>query len=146
MFKRNAAKDARNQIVTAFPDVEVRQITGDWLFVVLACDGIWDVLTNEEVVEFVLCRLSSGLSPDIICEQLMMRCLAPDSFMSGLGCDNMTVILVCFLADGSAESLHTRCRQLLASSAASPAARGSMDGSEELPPGAEHSETESDDD
>jgi len=27
----------------------------------------------------------------------MTRCLAPDCQMGGLGCDNMTVILVCFL-------------------------------------------------
>ena len=32
-----------------------------------------------------------------ICEELMMRCLAPDCTMGGLGCDNMTVVLVCCL-------------------------------------------------
>jgi hypothetical protein len=31
----------------AYPDVEVREVTPDWEFVVIACDGIWDVLTNE---------------------------------------------------------------------------------------------------
>ena len=30
-----------------FLDVEIRQITTDWEFVVLACDGIWDVMTNQ---------------------------------------------------------------------------------------------------
>ncbi len=32
-----------------------------------------------------------------ICEDLMTRCLAPDCQMGGLGCDNMTVVLVCIL-------------------------------------------------
>lgn len=33
--------------VSAFPDVQVRDVTSDWEFVVMACDGIWDVMTNE---------------------------------------------------------------------------------------------------
>jgi protein phosphatase 2C family protein 2/3 len=36
------------------------------------------------------------MEPEIICEDLMTRCLAPDSQMGGLGCDNMTVIIVVF--------------------------------------------------
>ena len=31
----------------AYPDVEVRDINPDWEFLVIACDGIWDVMTNE---------------------------------------------------------------------------------------------------
>lgn len=34
-------------MVIALPDVERRTITEDWEFVVLACDGVWDVLTNN---------------------------------------------------------------------------------------------------
>lgn len=39
----------------------------------------------------------------------MMNCLAPDCQMGGLGCDNMTVILVCFLNGGTYEELATKC-------------------------------------
>lgn len=39
----------------------------------------------------------------------MMRCLAPDCQMGGLGCDNMTVVLVCFLHGGSYLDLARRC-------------------------------------
>lgn len=38
-----------------------------------------------------------------------MRCLAPDCQMGGLGCDNMTVILVCFLLGGSYDDLTRKC-------------------------------------
>ncbi|RWS21671.1 putative protein phosphatase 2C T23F11.1-like protein, partial [Leptotrombidium deliense] len=109
VFKRNEKKSTTEQIVTAFPDVEVRNVSDDLEFVVLACDGIWDVMTNEEVVEFVRCRIAEKMDPPTICEQLMTRCLAPDCQMGGLGCDNMTVILVCFLHGKSYEDLSLRC-------------------------------------
>lgn len=38
---------AEEQMVIALPDIEAREITEDWEFVLLACDGIWDVVTNE---------------------------------------------------------------------------------------------------
>ena len=43
----------------------------------------------------------------------MMRCLAPDCQMGGLGCDNMTVILICFLHGGTYEQLSSRCNRNL---------------------------------
>jgi len=97
VFKRNTNMKPEEQMVIALPDVEIRSINEDWEFVVLACDGIWDVLTNEEVVEFVRRRIGLGLEPEAICEEMMSTCLAPDCQMGGLGCDNMTVIVVCFL-------------------------------------------------
>ena len=39
----------------------------------------------------------------------MTRCLAPDCQMGGLGCDNMTVIIVCFLHGGTYQDLMERC-------------------------------------
>ena len=41
----------------------------------------------------------------------MTRCLAPDCQMGGLGCDNMTVILVCLLQGEKYEDLATKCAQ-----------------------------------
>lgn len=41
----------------------------------------------------------------------MTRCLAPDCQMGGLGCDNMTVVLVCFLNGRSYEELAERCKR-----------------------------------
>lgn len=109
VFKKNEKKRAEEQIVTAYPDIEVRGVTPDWEFLVIACDGIWDVMTNEEVIEFVRLRIGSGMDPEDICEDLMTRCLAPDCQMGGLGCDNMTVVLVCFLHGKPYEELSARC-------------------------------------
>ena len=44
-----------------------------------------------------------------ICECLLDQCLAPDCRMGGVGCDNMTVILVCFLHGSTFAELAERC-------------------------------------
>jgi len=110
VFKKNESKKAEEQIVTANPDIEIKDLTAEHEFIVLACDGIWDVLSNEEVLEFVRTRIAQQIPPELICEQLMMRCLAPDCQMGGLGCDNMTVVLVCFMNGESYEKLAERCK------------------------------------
>lgn len=110
VFKKNETKKPEEQIVTAYPDVDIKDLTPDHEFILLACDGIWDVLSNEEVLEFVRSRIAQLIQPEIICEQLMTRCLAPDCQMGGLGCDNMTVILVCILNGESYEKLAERCK------------------------------------
>lgn len=98
VFKRNEKRSPIEQIVIAYPDIQTRPLSTDLEFIVIACDGVWDVMTNDEVVEFVRRRLITRMDPVMICEELITRCLAPDCQMgSGIGCDNMTVILVCYL-------------------------------------------------
>jgi protein phosphatase 2C family protein 2/3 len=41
-------------------------LTPDHEFLVLACDGIWDVLSNEEVLEFVRERIAQKIAPEIV--------------------------------------------------------------------------------
>lgn len=81
----------------------------EWEFIVLACDGIWDVMGNQEVVDFIREEIAEGLEPEKICENIMMRCLAPDLQMAGLGCDNMTVLIIGLLHDESYEQLRIKC-------------------------------------
>lgn len=49
------------------------------------------------------------MEPEDICEDLMTRCLAPNGQMGGLGCDNMTVVIVCFLGDRTWKELQVQC-------------------------------------
>jgi protein phosphatase PTC2/3 len=66
VFKKNDGKRAEEQIVTAYPDVDVKDLTSDHEFILLACDGIWDVLSNEEVLEFVRSRIAQHIPPEIV--------------------------------------------------------------------------------
>lgn len=109
VFKRNEKKGPQEQMVTAFPDIEQRRFGMDWEFIVMACDGIWDVMTNYEVVEYVRQNIAEGVEPEEICENLMMKCLAPDCQMAGLGCDNMTVVIIVLLQGRTYEELQKCC-------------------------------------
>jgi hypothetical protein len=59
--------------------------------------GIWDCLSSQQVVDFIRRALANGDALTKICEDLMVKCLAPDSELGGIGCDNMTVVIVALL-------------------------------------------------
>jgi len=61
------------QIVTSEPDVVESTVTEEWEFILLACDGIWDVMSNQQVCDFILKRLALNMQPENICEELMDR-------------------------------------------------------------------------
>ncbi|KAG8936301.1 Protein phosphatase 2C 2 [Tulasnella sp. 419] len=97
-FKQNTSLGPEKQIVTSDPEITEHQISDEDEFLVLACDGIWDCLTSQQVMDVVRLLVSQKKPLKEICEVIMDKCLAPDSDINnGLGCDNMTVIVVALL-------------------------------------------------
>ncbi len=66
VFKRNQKKSPQEQIVSAYPDIEVREINDTLEFIVIACDGIWDVMTNDEVIHFIRVRIAAKMEPQLV--------------------------------------------------------------------------------
>lgn len=93
-FKKSAELPPEHQIVTAFPDVEIHDINGDDEFLVIACDGIWDCQSSQAVIEFVRRGIVAKQDLASICENMMDNCLASNSDTGGVGCDNMTMIVI----------------------------------------------------
>ncbi|KAG8916804.1 Protein phosphatase 2C 2 [Tulasnella sp. 417] len=94
-FKSNQSLEPEKQIVTSDPEITVHEPTEDDEFLVIACDGIWDCLTSQQVVDIVRRLIAEKKELDQICEVIMDKCLAPDSDINGgVGCDNMTVVIV----------------------------------------------------
>jgi serine/threonine protein phosphatase PrpC len=56
--------------------------------------GIWDCMTNQEVVDFVHKGIKLGKRLEEICEDMMDHCVADEQTTNGLGYDNMSVIIV----------------------------------------------------
>ncbi|KAJ6613346.1 phosphatase 2C-like domain-containing protein, partial [Mycena sp. CBHHK59/15] len=97
-FKKNYNMSPEKQIITADPDVTCHDITEEDEFLVLACDGIWDCLSSQQVVNFIRYQVSDGKDLTEIGEMMCEHCLAPDtSSGAGIGCDNMTILIVALL-------------------------------------------------
>ncbi|XP_012444502.2 probable protein phosphatase 2C 60 [Gossypium raimondii] len=94
-FKQNKLLPAEKQTVSANPDINTVELCDDDDFLVLACDGIWDCMSSQMLVDFIHEQLRSETKLSVICERVLDRCLAP-STATGEGCDNMTMILVQF--------------------------------------------------
>jgi len=74
-------------IVPAMADIIEYPRNSSVSFIILACDGIWDVMNNEQVARFVSQR-TSRTTLDNIASQLLDECLQKQST------DNMTVYIV----------------------------------------------------
>ncbi|XP_053722729.1 protein phosphatase 1G isoform X2 [Synchiropus splendidus] len=101
IYKRNKTLPPEEQMISAMPDVKVLTLNDDHDFMVIACDGIWNVLSSQEVIDFISERIKPDQSGHTralsnIVEELLDHCLAPDTSGDGTGCDNMTCIIVTF--------------------------------------------------
>uniref|UniRef100_A0A915IQD9 protein-serine/threonine phosphatase n=1 Tax=Romanomermis culicivorax TaxID=13658 RepID=A0A915IQD9_ROMCU len=95
---KNSSLSSECQIVSAYPDVKVEKLRPDDRFVILACDGIWNSLSSQELVDLVSQRLSKGRTPVQVCEEVCDICLSDVANGSDdTGCDNMTIIIIKFV-------------------------------------------------
>ncbi|PAA80126.1 hypothetical protein BOX15_Mlig000843g4 [Macrostomum lignano] len=113
-FKRSGKRPPSEQMVTADPSVCVQTITNSMEFVVMASDGVWEVMSNQEVVSFVRSRLARGMNPDAVCEALLDHCLAPDRHNGRTGKDNITAIIVGLLHGRGSSGLFEACAKPVA--------------------------------
>ena len=110
-YKQNVKKDYKNQLITVDPEIiTVDRKPDEDDFLVLACDGIWDCLDNEECSQNLknnmlkscdvdkpgvngapalnLSKSVADMFDEIICEDPTV------AKTTGIGADNMTCILV----------------------------------------------------
>ncbi|CAJ2661536.1 unnamed protein product [Trifolium pratense] len=102
-FKKSASLAPEQQAVTVYPDVTIHDISNDDEFMVIACDGIWDCRSSQSVVEFIRRGIAAKQELSKICENLMDNCLSPESEPGGIGCDNMTLVIIGILHGKSKE-------------------------------------------
>jgi len=129
-YKQNWNLSPQDQMICCTPDVRTfRRLPGDE-FLVLACDGVWDVLSSQDIVDYVRPRLHSlfdfeqrcgGDSHDmrtsIVAEGVLDTCLSPNLAQTfGIGGDNMTIVIVAFLDQTQVSNADSWIGQALTSS------------------------------
>ncbi|KAJ5160542.1 Protein phosphatase 2C, partial [Penicillium canariense] len=113
-FKKSPELSPEQQIVTAYPDVTVHELTDDDEFLVIACDGIWDCQSSQAVVEFVRRGIAAKQDLSRICENMMDNCLASNSETGGVGCDNMTMTIIGLLNGKTKEEWYNQIAERVA--------------------------------
>lgn len=94
-YKQNPNLPMTEQMITAEPDVTVTTLQSNDRFFLLACDGVWDCLNNQQACDFVTERLDMGMEPVQVVREVCRRCMADDpKLTAGIGGDNMTCLLV----------------------------------------------------
>jgi len=89
-YKQATNVEAAEQAVTCKPDFVVHERDNEKdEFLILACDGIWDVMSNEECSSYVREKMAEGYhNLSRICEALIDECLEKGSK------DNMSALIV----------------------------------------------------
>ena len=97
-YKQEKGMSVKEQMITADPEIKEHQIkSGETAFLIVACDGIWDCMTNQESVDFVGEIISKKPKLSQIIEDMFDKIIASDVASSGgIGCDNMTCVIVQF--------------------------------------------------
>lgn len=84
-------KDENSPVVIAHPEVEHTVITPGDDFLLLACDGVWDVMSNQDAVEFLLRALGDHNDLERALKQSVHRSITELS-----STDNVSMLIVAF--------------------------------------------------
>lgn len=63
-------------------------------FVILACDGIWDCYTNNQLIGIIRKKLRDRWSLQHVTEYILNDCISMASSATGIGFDNMTLLII----------------------------------------------------
>lgn len=93
-YKKNTDMPPEEQIITANPDIRKQELIEDDCFFILGCDGIWELLSTEEICAYVNKNLNDPEVPMTkLAENLLDKMIATDT-SEGVGCDNMSVTII----------------------------------------------------
>lgn len=99
-YKTSEKLPPEAQSVTCVPETYLHQWqAGVDEFVLLASDGVWDCISNQQAVNFVRARLPAPGAKGLVTllgELLDACCASHPTQRGGLGCDNMTAVLIRF--------------------------------------------------
>lgn len=88
-FRSLGDADVDCKVVTSVPEVSCYELEEGDSFFVLGCDGLFDVMTNQEVVDFVSLKIKGGHNAKDIAQQI-----CHEAINSRFARDNVTAIII----------------------------------------------------
>lgn len=96
-YKKDKNLKPEEQMISGEPEVFKYELTQDFDFLIIGCDGVYETKTNQQIVEFFYNEFkeSHGLKEAV--EKFLDSNVSPDYIKTeGAGCDNMTCIAIKF--------------------------------------------------
>lgn len=78
-YKQNMKKPPEEQLIIALPDVKKRELSNDDEFLLMGCDGIWEMMPGQELLDFINSKLKEKAALKGIMEQMLEKVIAPDT-------------------------------------------------------------------
>lgn len=66
-YKANAGLPPADQMITAEPDLKSVEVTNEDHFMILACDGVWDCMSSQEVRACVCVLTGVRVCVGVVC-------------------------------------------------------------------------------
>eukprot|EP00246_Nothoceros_aenigmaticus_P015795 TRINITY_DN6817_c0_g2_i2.p1 TRINITY_DN6817_c0_g2~~TRINITY_DN6817_c0_g2_i2.p1 ORF type:complete len:167 (+),score=24.54 TRINITY_DN6817_c0_g2_i2:463-963(+) len=79
-----------NGPLSAEPELQRALLTDEDEFLLMGCDGLWDVFTSQNAVDFARRKLQSHNDPNRCSRELVDEAIRRDTQ------DNLTVVTICF--------------------------------------------------
>ncbi|KAG2398834.1 protein phosphatase 2C 27 [Vigna angularis] len=79
--------------LSAEPELKMMTLTKEDEFLIIASDGIWDVFSSQNAVDFARRRLQEHNDEKLCCKEIVQEAMKREST------DNLTVVMVCFNSD-----------------------------------------------
>ena len=102
-YKQNKKLKPQEQIISAYPDVIEEKMEKDNELIIIGCDGIWDCIEDQDLCDNINEKIKkSGVEPlkvnlanilGEICDNICAKDILSEG---GIGCDNMTCLVVQF--------------------------------------------------
>lgn len=83
-YKRNQNKSPEEQLIIACPEFKRRVLTSEDDFLLMGCDGIWELVPTQELVDFIASKLKDQSPLRNIVEQLLEKTIAPDTLSKNI--------------------------------------------------------------
>ncbi|KAJ9468340.1 putative protein phosphatase 2C T23F11.1 [Diplonema papillatum] len=93
-FKQCGGKSEAEQAVSVVPTAVHVERTPDDLFILIACDGVWDGYENEGAAAAVMASFEAGKSDADALKDLLLSNVAAELSEGAVGTDNETAILI----------------------------------------------------